>query len=92
MIQIQADGKVARANAQKELAKIEQELKDKMLGIATKVAHTLKFAGIDLSEKVFKGAECVCVEPDEETVKGFKAYTEKYVKGLDCQKTAIKCL
>ena len=28
--------------------------KDKMLGIATKVAHTLKFAGIDLSEKVFK--------------------------------------
>ena len=28
--------------------------KDKVLGIATKVAHTLKFAGIDLSEKVFK--------------------------------------
>ena len=34
IIQIQADGKVARANAEKELAKIEQELKDKMLGIA----------------------------------------------------------
>ena len=32
--QIQADGKIARANAEKELAKIEQELKDKMLGIA----------------------------------------------------------
>ncbi len=28
--------------------------KDKILGVATKVAHTLKFAGIDLSEKVFK--------------------------------------
>ena len=28
--------------------------KDKIFGIATKVAHTLKFAGIDLSEKVFK--------------------------------------
>ena len=34
IIQIQAEGKVARANAEKELAKIEQELKDKMLGIA----------------------------------------------------------
>ena len=37
IIQIQADGKVARANAETELAKIEQELKDKMLGIATNV-------------------------------------------------------
>jgi uncharacterized protein YaaN involved in tellurite resistance len=37
IIQIQADGKVARANAEKELAKIEQELKDKMLGIAANV-------------------------------------------------------
>jgi sugar (pentulose or hexulose) kinase len=32
-----------------------------------------------LSEKVFKDAECVCVEPDEETVAGFRAYTEKYI-------------
>ena len=32
--QIQEDGKVARAAAEQELAKIEQELKDKMLGIA----------------------------------------------------------
>ena len=32
--QIQADGKVARAEAEKELARIEQELKDKMLGMA----------------------------------------------------------
>ena len=32
--QIQADGKVARANAELELARIEQELKDKMLSIA----------------------------------------------------------
>ncbi|MBR7088010.1 MAG: toxic anion resistance protein [Mogibacterium sp.] len=40
IIQIQADGKVARANAEKELAKIEQELKDKMLGIATNVRMT----------------------------------------------------
>ena len=33
--QIQADGKIARAEAEKELARIEQELKDKMLNIAT---------------------------------------------------------
>lgn len=32
--QIQEDGKVARANAELELARIEQELKDKMLNIA----------------------------------------------------------
>ena len=32
--QIQADGKVARAAAEKELSRIEQELKDKMLSIA----------------------------------------------------------
>ena len=35
-----ADGKVARANAEKELAKIEQELKDKMLGIAANAKWT----------------------------------------------------
>ncbi len=40
IIQIQADGKVARANAEKELAKIEQELKDKMLGIAANAGRT----------------------------------------------------
>ena len=40
IIQIQADGKVARANAEKELAKIEQELKDKMLGIAANAGMT----------------------------------------------------
>lgn len=45
-----------------------------------------------LSDKVFKDAECVCVSPDEETVQGFKAYTEKYVKGLDCQKAAVECI
>lgn len=33
--QIQEDGKVARAAAEQELARIEQELKDKMLGIAS---------------------------------------------------------
>ena len=32
--QIQEDGRVARAAAEQELARIEQELKDKMLGIA----------------------------------------------------------
>jgi uncharacterized protein YaaN involved in tellurite resistance len=32
--QIQEDGRVARAAAEQELVKIEQELKDKMLGIA----------------------------------------------------------
>ena len=38
--QIQADGKIARANAEKELARIEQELKDKMLGIAANARWT----------------------------------------------------
>ena len=38
--QIQADGKIARANAEKELARIEQELKDKMLGIAATARMT----------------------------------------------------
>ena len=40
IIQIQSDGKVARANAEKELARIEQELKDKMLGIAANAGMT----------------------------------------------------
>lgn len=38
--QIQAEGKLARANAEKELARIEQELKDKMLGIAATAGMT----------------------------------------------------
>lgn len=45
-----------------------------------------------LSEKVFKNAECVCVAPDEETLQGFKAYTERYVRGLGCQKAAVDCI
>ena len=40
IIQIQSDGKVARANAEKELARIEQERKDKMLGIAANAGMT----------------------------------------------------
>lgn len=38
--QIQNEGKVARAEAEKELARIEQELKDKMLGIARNAGQT----------------------------------------------------
>ncbi|MBQ3429489.1 MAG: toxic anion resistance protein [Mogibacterium sp.] len=38
--QIQEDGRVARAEAEKELARIEQELKDKMLGIAANAKWT----------------------------------------------------
>lgn len=40
IIQVQEDGKVARAEAEKELARIEQELKDKMLGIAANAKWT----------------------------------------------------
>ena len=40
IIQIQSDGKIARANAEKELARIEQELKDKMLGISANAGMT----------------------------------------------------
>jgi len=38
--QIQEDGRVARAAAEQELVKIEQELKDKMLGIAANARWT----------------------------------------------------
>ena len=38
--QIQEEGKVARAEAEKELVRIEQELKDKMLSIATSAGKT----------------------------------------------------
>ena len=38
--QIQEDGRVARAEAEKELARIEKELKDKMLGIAANAKWT----------------------------------------------------
>ena len=38
--QIQAEGKIARAAAEKELVRIEQELKDKMLGIAAQSGMT----------------------------------------------------
>ncbi len=40
IIQIQEDGRVARAEAEKELKRIEQELKDKMLGIAANARWT----------------------------------------------------
>jgi uncharacterized protein YaaN involved in tellurite resistance len=40
IMQIQAEGKVARAEAEKELARIETELKDKMLGIAANAGKT----------------------------------------------------
>ena len=38
--QIQEDGKIARAEAEKELARIEQELKDKMLNMAGNVGKS----------------------------------------------------
>ena len=38
--QIQEDGKIARAEAEKELARIEQELKDKMLSMAGNVGKS----------------------------------------------------
>ncbi len=47
IMQIQEDGRVARAEAEKELARIEQELKDKMLGIAANARWT----GEDISAK-----------------------------------------
>ena len=49
--QIQEDGRVARAEAEKELARIEQELKDNMLGIAANA----KWTGEDIAS--LKGRE-----------------------------------
>lgn len=43
--QIQEDGRVARAEAEKELARIERELKEKMLGIA----ENAKWTGEDIA-------------------------------------------
>ncbi len=40
IIEVQENGRVARAEAEKELARIEQELKDKMLGIAANARWT----------------------------------------------------
>ena len=48
--QIQEDGKVARAEAEKELARIEQELKDKMLGIAATAGRTAEDIAADRAQ------------------------------------------
>ena len=50
IIQVQEDGKVARAEAEKELARIEQELKDKMLGIAATAGRTAEDIAADRAQ------------------------------------------
>ena len=48
--QIQEDGRVARAAAEQELVKIEQELKDKMLGIAATAGRTAEDIAADRAQ------------------------------------------
>ena len=42
-----------------------------------------------LSERVFKGQEGVTLAPDPEDVKGFEAFTDRYIKGLPIVREAV---
>lgn len=50
--------------------------------------------GLDkyLADKVFVGQESLVVDPDEEDVKGFDAYIERYKAAVKAQKAAIEAL
>jgi hypothetical protein len=45
-----------------------------------------------LSNQVFGGEEGIKIDPDASDVAGFEQYIERYVKGIDIEKAAIKCL
>ena len=45
-----------------------------------------------LSERVFKGQEGVTLAPDPEDVKGFEAFTDRYIKGLPIVREAVYSL
>ena len=45
-----------------------------------------------LSDRVFAGNEGSRMEPDEEDVKGFEKFIEKYQAGLSVEREAGECL
>ncbi len=45
-----------------------------------------------LENKVFINASCERVEPDETDINGFAQYMDRYVKGLEAEKAAVKNL
>ena len=65
-------------------------------GIALLAAYTAKDnkEALDafLSNQVFGGEEGIKIDPDASDVAGFEQYIERYVKGIDIEKAAIKCL
>jgi len=63
-------------------------------GIAILAAYRLYGKGESLeaylSDKVFKDAESVCLEADEEDILGFREFMKKYENGLDIERAAVK--
>ncbi len=45
-----------------------------------------------LENRVFTGADCERLEPQEADIKGFQLYMDRYVKGLEVEKAAIKAV
>lgn len=64
-------------------------------GMALLAAYRIRGKGLSLEdfldEKVFKDAEGSRMDPLESEVKGFKAYLDRFLKGLDVEKSAIRC-
>ncbi len=65
-------------------------------GMALLALYSLKSDEMSLDEFlekiVFSSAECITVNPDEETAKGFAKFLETYIKGLECEKKAVECI
>lgn len=63
-------------------------------GMALLALYSIKGEGMTLEDfldsKVFNCAETVTVEPDEKDVAGFNDFLDRYVKGLECEKAAVK--
>lgn len=63
-------------------------------GMALLALYSIKGNGMTLEDflddKVFKCAEIITVEPDKNDVDGFNKFLENYVKGLECEKAAVK--
>jgi sugar (pentulose or hexulose) kinase len=45
-----------------------------------------------LENKVFIDGSCERVEPNETDAKGFEQYMDRYIKGLEVEKMAVKCI
>lgn len=45
-----------------------------------------------LENKVFAGFTCSRMQPDEEDVKGFSAYSERFLRALSVEETAVRTI